>query len=1151
MSKPYPHLIILRLVAIVMIFGGGLFARAATDSVKTFALPEGDAAETLKLFVAQSNEQIVYPPLEVRGVVTHAVDGSLTPHVALMRMLEGTELVVLFDERTGALAIKRTSPPAPSVQGRSSARDEFSARAKDSLNAMKTTNTRTPTFQRVLGALAAMFVGTATAVAQPSAPSQELGAITGQVVNQATGDYLVGAALRINGTEYAATSEIGGYYRISTPAGQQVLSVNYSGLNTANVTVTVPAGQTVTQRIDLTSEVYTLDTFVVKSIREGSAAAIQNQRQALTPRSVAAIDAFGNPGASVGELMMRLPGVAVDGSGGEVGGIYIRGMSQDFSSLLLDGNQIAVSGGTAVSNGNVYFGQVSSGSVASMELIKAPTPDMEGNAIAGYMNLRTKRAFDRTPGRNITLTAGTAWSNGYQDSSVPLKDKPALDLFNLNYSDVRSVFGGRNNFGFSVSMTRSINNGLINEYGPRQIAAAQNAYVVPAPAPGADLQPLLRAYGAGQWGTVGPQWPSYNYAFNADLKVTNDTVVYLRSTYSRGQRRSGATSTYFRWKLSASQSAANFDLPNSSYDVVNVKSGGTLDLESVVYNRESESFTFASGLDQKLLGGSAKLTIDTSYSSNRTMYPQLYQLGARMTGVGFRIDRRGRDPWHPLVTQTAGANWSDPASYGVRPNCELISYSAPAERWSMGANFQKDFVMPLPGFVKVGVKQSAFQQSVNRELIYNTYAGPVGGTGRFVGYNMLMSDSTYGPFPFLQLPKTGLAGDVWQDPANWRQSASDVWNTIVNSTLNDVRFSERINAAYVMASTKIWRVKITTGLRFEETRELGFSYKRVINANNTNLSTATPEVNAARARDNFRGMTSAFSKYHNYFPGMHFLVDLGHNLQARASYSRSISRPSPDSLLPRIAPNEINSTLSAGNPDLKPYTSDNFELSLEKYFEPVGTVSASVFHKEITNYFGTIRDTVPSGPDNGFGGQYAGWEITQNRNMGNARINGAELSYSQQYTFLPGIWRGLGFFANFTYIDTFGTFGSTDGRYTTRLANLTPRSYNAGLSFKHRGFDIRVLGNYRSAFLKSIAPGTYGTGGISGTTQYEAYQNERTLIDIKTQYTINRVYSLYFDVYNITNDFTNSDVIYAFGRRIPSYASGAGTSFKAGVTARF
>jgi hypothetical protein len=48
---------------------------------------------------------------------------------------------------------------------------------------------------------------------------------------------------------------------------------------------------------------------VVKTIREGQAAAIHEERSAANVKNVAAIDAFGNPGAAVGELIMRLAGI--------------------------------------------------------------------------------------------------------------------------------------------------------------------------------------------------------------------------------------------------------------------------------------------------------------------------------------------------------------------------------------------------------------------------------------------------------------------------------------------------------------------------------------------------------------------------------------------------------------------------------------------------------------------------------------------------------------------------------------------------------------------------------------------------------------------------------------------------------------------------
>lgn len=64
-------------------------------------------------------------------------------------------------------------------------------------------------------------------------------------------------------------------------------------------------------------------------------------------------------------------------------------------------------------------------------------------------------------------------------------------------------------------------------------------------------------------------------------------MLYFKSTYNRVKRRSGANPSYFRWKLTAPAAAANF-LPGSTYDLVDARNG-TVDLESVLYIRESES----------------------------------------------------------------------------------------------------------------------------------------------------------------------------------------------------------------------------------------------------------------------------------------------------------------------------------------------------------------------------------------------------------------------------------------------------------------------------------------------------------------------------------------------------------------------------------
>ena len=65
-----------------------------------------------------------------------------------------------------------------------------------------------------------------------------------------------------------------------------------------------------------------------------------------------------------------------------------------------------------------------------------------------------------------------------------------------------------------------------------------------------------------------------------------------------------------------------------------------------------------------------------------------------------------------LVTQTGGPNWSDPASYAVRPDSQLISYSAPAERWGGRLDFEKSFETAAPTSVKLGSPEARWTSTV-------------------------------------------------------------------------------------------------------------------------------------------------------------------------------------------------------------------------------------------------------------------------------------------------------------------------------------------------------------------------------------------------------------------------------------------------------
>ena len=76
---------------------------------------------------------------------------------------------------------------------------------------------------------------------------------------------------------------------------------------------------------------------------------------------------------------------------GEARFVSLRGLNPDYNSTLLDGSTIAVPD----RDGRNVFMEVLPASVAKrIEVFKTVTPDLEGHAIGGIINLVTPSAFD-------------------------------------------------------------------------------------------------------------------------------------------------------------------------------------------------------------------------------------------------------------------------------------------------------------------------------------------------------------------------------------------------------------------------------------------------------------------------------------------------------------------------------------------------------------------------------------------------------------------------------------------------------------------------------------------------------------------------------------------------------------------------------------
>ena len=89
---------------------GAPTAVAAETGKRTFHLPRGDAAVTLKEFAGSAGAPIVYLVDRVRGATTNAVSGEFAAREALDRMLAGSGLEAAQDAATGAFVVSRKAP---------------------------------------------------------------------------------------------------------------------------------------------------------------------------------------------------------------------------------------------------------------------------------------------------------------------------------------------------------------------------------------------------------------------------------------------------------------------------------------------------------------------------------------------------------------------------------------------------------------------------------------------------------------------------------------------------------------------------------------------------------------------------------------------------------------------------------------------------------------------------------------------------------------------------------------------------------------------------------------------------------------------------------------------------------------------------------
>ena len=149
-------------------------------------------------------------------------------------------------------------------------------------------------------------------------------------------------------------------------------------------------------------------------------------------------------------------------------------------------------------------------------------------------------------------------------------------------------------------------------------------------------------------------------------------------------------------------------------------------------------------------------------------------------------------------------------------------------------------------------------------------------------------------------------------------------------------------------------------------------------------------------------------------PSLNTKLSLADGVVGRFTYSRTLTRPNfadlnPGVSLSTVVSNTTGLTGTGGNPNLEPVKSNNFDLSGEWYFAKDGFLTATGFYRDFNGYVQPSVENVEF-----FGDVY---RVTRPGNTGDGSLKGFELGYQQFYDFLPGVLKGFGLQANYTYMD--------------------------------------------------------------------------------------------------------------------------------------
>lgn len=960
--------------------------------------------------------------------------------------------------------------------------------------------------------------------------------ITGKIIDD-TSQPIIGVSVFVKGTSIGTTTDFDGNFELKVPSSG-IIKFSYIGFKTVEKNI----GNQTTFNIVLKEDAAKLDEIVITGFRGAEQRAIAVKRKAASIVEAITPEDIGNySDENIADALQRVPGIQVERDDSGNGGgdrVSVRGVGPQFVKITINGRTPLSAGSEGIDQLRQFNLDVLPTEVVQGAMVyKSSEAHLIEPGLGGAVDFQTVKPLSLRYGDKNYFGAINARGsiNDYGDNQAL---KPRL-------SAIFGVKSKNEKVGFVLSAITSSSSRAFDSYNmgyiSRNIKEDVDGDGVADVTHTGVLSPNLTRFNPVQNSVdrIGVS-SAFQWKINDNLELNADVL------YTKFENRSSRN----QFRLFPQLETNNVTFPSADLQIdennvlrgFNTVSSSNPVARTAIAPTQYDNFqtSFMTGLNLKWQKDNWKITGDLSLSNIN------FDQRLTLTQTWFNVPSLSFD----LTSDYGVFNFDQSASTDVA-NANVRDYAFLRDIMLKGDNqaVRIDVENTLNENVKLrfgarysgtnldsrqaqlaGANQPWEANYLDGDYYYNTYVTGVSSSDFAIGRNI-------GNNRFLMINQELLRAnnpDVFNKTAgsSFEGDLFDVTNgDLPLLTQNSWDLDEKTTSFYSQLDfkSKFSGVPVSGnfGVRAVNWKVEGRAFSTIT------LTDPSETVGPV----NYTGVpTTATSSRWDVLPSLNLNFALKDNFNVRFSAVNTVSRPDYLDLRPTNTLNYINpdspdagsqngkATLS--NPNLKPFSSWQFDLTGEWYNKAGGAFVVSSFYKLIDDFiidettfgsslsdFGDINfDANASSLDNQL------FDATTPVNFTGVQLYGFELGFRQPLSFISDAFKNFGVQANYTYVDS--KFDEEINEVDNSFPGSSKHNFNSVLYYDGDVFGVRLAYNARSSFLRNI-------GGGSDIRSNVTYTDGFDRLDVRANYEVTKKLQLSVSCQNLTasdrRDYINND----------------------------